>query len=125
MTINPPPTCTAGSDIPKNARMCVPIRYEPTSRKKLLIAICRESALLYGAILPGQREKNWATAERIHDGEQSADNEDDVADSFHCTLSGEFRMSRRVSHVRIGTRVGEPRNTPSELLVRLRGRMKR
>src|ERR1035438_3501920 len=85
----------------------------------------RERSPLYGAILPGQREKNWATAERIHDGEQSADNEDDVADSFHCSLSGEFRMSRRVSHVRIDTRVGEPRNTPSELLVRLRGRMKR
>ena len=45
MTTNPPPTWTAGSEIPKNARMCVPIRYEPTSRKKLLIAICRESAL--------------------------------------------------------------------------------
>ena len=45
ITIKPPPTCTTGSEIPKKARMWVPIRYEPNSRKKLFIAIRRESDL--------------------------------------------------------------------------------
>src|SRR5258708_4691144 len=41
----PPPTCTTGSDIPKNASMCVPMKYDPTSKKKLSIAIRHDSAL--------------------------------------------------------------------------------
>src|SRR2546422_193621 len=45
MTINPPPTWTTGSEIPKKERMCVPMKYEPTSRKKLFIAIRQDSAL--------------------------------------------------------------------------------
>jgi len=45
MTTDPPPTCTTGSEIPKNARTCVPIRYDPTSRKKLFMAIRCDSAL--------------------------------------------------------------------------------
>jgi hypothetical protein len=45
MTINPPPICTTGKEIPKNARTWVPIKYDPTSKKKLFIAIRRESPL--------------------------------------------------------------------------------
>ncbi len=45
MTINPPPTWTTGSEIPKKERMCVPMKYDPTSRKKLLIAIRKDRAL--------------------------------------------------------------------------------
>jgi hypothetical protein len=37
-TINPPPTCTTGSDIPKNDKMCVPTTTETISRMKLFIA---------------------------------------------------------------------------------------
>jgi hypothetical protein len=112
--------------------MCVPIRYEPTSRKKLLIAICRESVLRaagrYSLVnerkigLPpsGSTMGNRALTKRMMLRTVS------IAVSlvsFACPV--EFRMSRRVSHVRIGTRVGEPRNTPSELFVLLRGRMKK
>src|SRR5271157_280448 len=45
MTTSPPPTWTTGSEIPKNARMCVPMKYDPTSKKKLFIAIRRASCL--------------------------------------------------------------------------------
>src|ERR1700688_2176143 len=45
MTINPPPTCTTGSEIPKKERTCTPTKYDPTSKKKLFIAIRKESAL--------------------------------------------------------------------------------
>src|SRR2546427_12680375 len=45
MTINPPPTWTTGSEIPKKERMCVPMKYDPTGRKKLFIAIRQDSAL--------------------------------------------------------------------------------
>src|SRR5258708_28283540 len=45
MTINPPLTWTTGSEIPKKERMWVPMKYDPTSRKKLLIAMRQDSAL--------------------------------------------------------------------------------
>jgi len=46
MTMSPPPTWTTGSDIPKKLRMYVPRKYDPTGRKRLFIAIRRDSALL-------------------------------------------------------------------------------
>jgi hypothetical protein len=45
MTINPPPTWTTGSEIPKKERMWVPIKYDPTSKKKLSTAIRQDNAL--------------------------------------------------------------------------------
>src|SRR6202795_1163111 len=45
MTINPPPTWTTGSEIPKKERTCVPPKIDPTSRRKLFIAIRKDSAL--------------------------------------------------------------------------------
>src|ERR1700676_5566753 len=45
MTINPPPAWTTGSEIPKKERTCVPTKYDPASRKKLFIAIRKDSAL--------------------------------------------------------------------------------
>src|ERR1700676_1686272 len=45
MTINPPPAWTTGSEIPKKERTCVPTKYDPTSRRKLFIAIRKDSAL--------------------------------------------------------------------------------
>jgi hypothetical protein len=45
MTINPPPTWTTGSEIPKKDRMSVPMKYDPTSKKKLFTAIRKDSAL--------------------------------------------------------------------------------
>jgi hypothetical protein len=45
ITINPPPTWTTGSEIPKKERMCVPMKYDPTSKKKPFIATRKDSAL--------------------------------------------------------------------------------
>jgi hypothetical protein len=45
MTTNPPPTWTTGSEIPKKKRMWVPMKYDPTSKKKLFIAIRQNSSL--------------------------------------------------------------------------------
>jgi len=45
MTINPPPTWTTGTEIPKKERTCVPTKYDPTSKRKLFIAIRKDSAL--------------------------------------------------------------------------------
>src|SRR6266851_9731492 len=44
MTIKPPPTCTTGSEIPKNASTYVPTKYDPTSRAKLFMAIRHDNA---------------------------------------------------------------------------------
>src|ERR1700676_135161 len=44
MTSNPPPTCTTGSEIPKKARMYVPIKYDPTSKKKLFMAMRHDNS---------------------------------------------------------------------------------
>src|SRR5580704_8238582 len=44
MTSRPPPTCTTGNEIPKNARMYVPTKYDPTSRAKLFMAIRHDNA---------------------------------------------------------------------------------
>jgi hypothetical protein len=44
VTTRPPPTCTTGIEIPKKARTWVPIRYDPTSKKKLFLAIRKASA---------------------------------------------------------------------------------
>src|ERR1019366_10735922 len=43
ITTSPPPTCTTGNEIPKNARICVPIKNETISNKKLFRAIRQES----------------------------------------------------------------------------------
>src|ERR1700722_10409344 len=48
MTINTPPTCTTGSEMPKKERMCAPIKYDPTSRRKLFVAIRNDSARRVG-----------------------------------------------------------------------------
>jgi hypothetical protein len=45
MTTNPPPTWTTGSEIPKKESTCVPMKYDPTSKRKLFIAIRKDSAL--------------------------------------------------------------------------------
>jgi hypothetical protein len=44
MTVNPPPTWTTGNEIPKKERTRVPTKYDSTSRRKLFIAIRKDSA---------------------------------------------------------------------------------
>src|ERR1017187_10446566 len=44
ITISPPPTCTTGREIPKNARIWVPMKIEVTIRISPLSAIIRASA---------------------------------------------------------------------------------
>src|SRR2546428_12819532 len=44
MTTRPPPTCTTGMEIPKKFRMCVPIKKDATSKKKLFTATWRAKA---------------------------------------------------------------------------------
>src|SRR4030095_13298286 len=48
-TIKPPPTCTTGSEIPKNESMCVPTTTETINRMKLFIATRRASNFLDAA----------------------------------------------------------------------------
>ena len=46
ITINPPPTCTTGIEIPKKESISEPIKYDPSSRKKLFSAMRNDSAFL-------------------------------------------------------------------------------
>jgi hypothetical protein len=59
MTINPPPTWTAGSEIPKKERMWVPMKYDPIRKKKLFVAIRPDNALRVAV------EYSWVIARNI------------------------------------------------------------
>src|SRR5215467_10315440 len=48
----PPPTCTTGSEIPKKARMYVPVKYEPTSSTKLSNAIRHDNVFRASELYP-------------------------------------------------------------------------
>src|SRR5713101_6612941 len=54
ITISPPPTCTTGSEIPKNASTCVPVKNDAISKIKLFIAMrcasCRRAGVVYSRV---------------------------------------------------------------------------
>src|SRR5438552_17054380 len=76
-TINPPPTWTAGSDTPKKASRCEPRKYEPAIKAKLFKVTRQDSSRrVVGRDTPRQRQEDRAGAERVHDWEQRAENQE-------------------------------------------------
>ena len=101
MTINPPPTWTTGSEIPKKERMCVPMKYDPTSRKKLFIAIRQDSALrMVGELFPRHSQEDGASSQRVNDWKQRTENQEEAFCRFNHDISSsharEVERARRL-----------------------------
>src|SRR5580692_8218125 len=84
ITTNPPPTWTTGIEIPKKVRMSVPMKYDPTSRKKLFIAIRNDSAR---RVFPGHGQKDRAPTQRVHDWNESTENQEETLRRFNQDVS--------------------------------------
>ena len=71
MTTSPPPTWTTGREMPKKARMLVPIRTERTRRTNPLTAIFQErTARSCAGGSAGEDQEDGCVADGIHDRER-------------------------------------------------------